>query len=182
MTNASPTFTPPPNDEDLPFRLRESTFRIYEPYIVAAVKGWPDPVTINPAPLRATTVSARLRDAILSLRTFRWSTTIDMEVFDKVESQIQVTHSDHSVALGPKGKRVVPGFQMQTTSHASLGIHFNKGNHDEADLTAICRLLGKRLISGPIYIYPPIHETQVATLESTFDVAIDSTADRTTIV
>ena len=58
-------------DNDLPHRFKQSTFRLYEPFIAAAIKTR-DVVEINPSPLRATTFAARCRDAIIAKKRFNW--------------------------------------------------------------------------------------------------------------
>lgn len=162
---------PPPPDNELAFRFRESTFRLYEPYIRECVLKWPTPVAINPAPLRATTFAARLRDALLRLQLYNTTTDIDLEVFDRVSPEIVVVHRDQTVAIGPKVKKGrLPG-AIVTTAHTAAGIHWESSTYTEDDVRAAVSLLGKRLLVGPLYVLPLSPPFQDE-LESSFDCSI----------
>lgn len=189
-TSSVPTPTPDPplaflpSDSDLPFHLRQSTFRLYEPLILQALSLWPEYLIINPAPLRSTTVTARLRDALLGLYRFRWPTTIDMALFDQLYKDLVVTHGDQSVRIGPRRNQARTFDQGFATSlnRATKGIVFDSGKWTHQDLDAACRLLSSRLIVGPIFVKPPLTDDQISRLETTFDIAINSEIDRTTII
>ena len=90
------------NQNDLPPRFRESAFRRYEPYIRHAVEVLPSPFQINPTDLglAATTVQARLKDAIHSLYHYRWApTSVNMAKFDKHYHAIEVGRDRHEPHL-----------------------------------------------------------------------------------
>lgn len=59
--------------KNLPYRLRESAFRVYEPYIAEAVRNLPM-VTKFRSYTSAETFTHRMRDAIGSWLRFRWPT------------------------------------------------------------------------------------------------------------
>ena len=86
----------------LPHRFSEKSFRRYEGIIYASVERFPQPTVVNPLDitLSAETVRGRLRDAITSLKTHSWQTTIPMDVFLKI-------HDSIVVSLRPDGKVVV---------------------------------------------------------------------------
>lgn len=180
--------SPPTNhplDSTLPFRLQQSTFRLYEPTIALAVKVWPEKVSINPAPLRATTVTARLRDALLSLYRFRWLTEIDMEIFDQLYPAISVIHGDNTVQIGPRqrlSKTAKQGFKTQLTQARLTGIQFDEGKWTTDDINAICRLLSSRLLAGPVFIRPPLTDAYTGSLEHIFDIACVTDEEKTTII
>lgn len=177
------------NTETLPFRSRESTFRLYEPFIARAIKSFPEPVAINPAPLRATTFAARLRDAIWSFHHYQWpSDIIDREIFEAMYNQraIVVVQTDTTVAIGPKAKRGghAPGAVVSnaTLAAASAGIRFEPKRWNADDVRAVCRLLSSRLLAGPVIIYPPLDQVLSDGLEATFDIALTTDSDKTIIV
>lgn len=170
----------PPPDAELAYRFKESTFRLYEPYIAQAITQWPEPVAINPAPLRATTFAARLRDAILRLRLYVTTTSIDLEIFDSVYSQLIVVHTDHTVSIGPRGpKGRAPGAVI-TTAKTAAGIHWESSSHDNDDIRMAVKLISKRLLVGPLYV-PRLTEEFSSELESSYDCAIQHLDDKSII-
>lgn len=179
ITTGLPRRLPPP-DSELTYRLRESTFRIYEPYIARAIAQWPEPVAINPAPLRATTFAARLRDAILRLHIYITTTEIDLAVFDAVYDKLTVVHIDQTVSIGPrtpKGRK--PG-AVVTTAATAAGIHWEDRDYTDDDVRAIVRLLGAKLISGPVHL-KPLDTPFVNELESSFDCAVQTLPNKSII-
>lgn len=178
----------PPNplandDLSLPFRLRESTFRVYEPIIARAIREYPNTLVLNPSPLRPTTASARLRDAMLALHKFRYATTIDMSLFDHLytSKRLIVSHSDTSIIIGPRrGGHRSSGMETRINS-AVKAINFAPDTWNEDDVRAICRLLSRKLIFGPVRIEPPLTPDLCTSLESTMDLSITSNPDHTLI-
>jgi hypothetical protein len=178
-----------PSDSLLPFRLKQSTFRLYEPFIDQSIRQ--GAITINPAPLRATTFAARLRDAIISYDKFRWPASFTSLQFDEAykTSNLIVTHGDQTVILGPR-KSKKAGFTGGAT------IAFNNPNDKrlngifvDRDVTveeirAICLLLTSRIISGPVIITgtASFSEETISQLESTFDVAFTTNDKKETII
>lgn len=176
------------NDNELPHRLRESTFRLYESVLFQAIESSTGPINVNPAPLRPTTYAARVRDAIISFTKFNWSPAM----FTQAElnaADLVVRHSDHAVVIGRRGefKRGHIGGEARgfvTPDHKRLaGIPITRALTDH-EVTAFAILLGGRLISGPVIIPPqfPLPEELVSALESNYDIAITITPEHTLIL
>jgi len=163
----------PPPDDELAYRFKESTFRLYEPYIARALLDWPIPVAINPAPLRATTFAARLRDAILRLRLYVTTTTVDLELFDRLAEQLVVVHRDQAVAIGPRGTPGRSPGAVIATHKTAVGFHWENSEYSDNDVRMVVALLGRRLIVGPVYLRP-LDPTFQNELETTFDCAIQT--------
>lgn len=80
------------NPNDIPPRFREEAFRRYEAIIKTAIDILPSELDIDPRGtlgLSPETVTNRLRDAMRSLKQYRWTTSVDMvrflEHFDRLE-------------------------------------------------------------------------------------------------
>lgn len=98
------------NSDSLPHRLRESTFRRYEPTLKTAVDKFPLVVRVDPSSygLSASTVACRLRDAKFSLLKYHWETTLNVAKFRNIADQFAVhQREDGMVELGPL-QRVCP--------------------------------------------------------------------------
>ena len=189
MFDLQPLLPESPNDSGLPFRLREKCFRTYEPVIAECLKQWPETLTFNPSPLRATTAAARLRDSMLALYRLHWPTTlIDTDLFNALYAKkaIVVLQSDQSVLIGPRANtrnRQKEGFNVSSFQSApKSGILFDAGRWTDEDLNAVCQLLSNRLISGPVYISPALTVERCAELESKFDIASTPSGEKTMIV
>ncbi len=113
------------NTKNLPSRLSEKTFRHYETYIADAVALVPDDkqLRIAPTKLAQTTFCARLRDAIRSLKLYRWTTFINMEIFDIIVDEIEVVHRDTEVIVRRKTNRrtkTPDSFTVRTTDYSVI--------------------------------------------------------------
>ena len=82
---------------EIPPRFAEAAFRRYEPYITHAMHVLPSEFDIHCREvlgLSPETVSARLRDAMRSLKMYNWQTTINMIKFNELYGQIEVARKD----------------------------------------------------------------------------------------
>lgn len=75
----------------LPHRFREDQFRRYEKVIEQVVTSYPSANLFDPAPFRSTTFACRLRDAMSSLLTHHWATTVDVKRLSEIRSDITVS-------------------------------------------------------------------------------------------
>lgn len=177
-------------DFSLPFRLRLSTFLLYEPYIAQAISKSPETININPAPLRPTTFAARLRDSIISYDKFRWKeasfTSMD---FDNTRNSggLVVAHSDQNVTIGPRKTRKAgqtPGQSVAFNNPDDFRLTgiFVSREIDQNELRAFCTLLGAKLISGPVILEKNAYNEELFNaLEAACDIAI-TTNNRKQIV
>ena len=108
----------------LPFRLTEKCFRVYEPYIAYAMRILPSSYTIDVMPdkLAPTTVEARMRDAMRSLRQFRWTTSVDMIRFDALYDDIKVNIDGKTVVISLRNTTQ----QTVSTVSATLDVPLEK--------------------------------------------------------
>lgn len=169
-----------PPDNELPYRLRESTFRIYEPLIAKAIRDAPTPVMVNPAPLRCTTYAARLRDAISAFKRFQWPSSFSL--FELTTASLNVRHNEATVYLGPKGARKVPNEFRFINPDRVAGLPIDV-ELDNVSLVAFCHLLSQRLLAGPIILRTQVLSQEVInSLEERFDIAIEISTDNSTVI
>ncbi len=167
---------------NLPQRLRESSFHKYEDDLCSAVTAYPLTHTINPTKygLSAVTVVARIRDAKLSLKLYRWSTKINLSKFDQIESDLTFTHRGSLIISGSRDVLKIkqelkptgldPLVDEPTINTDAIAIP----NHSKE---LICHLVAVGLccplrVSG---FEPP----QIEHFESSYDVRIDDNNDGT---
>ncbi len=90
------------------FELTEKAFRKWEHVIAEAVAKHPSPVLVHIKGVQPITAVYRLRDAILSLRRYRWRTTIPMDKFLQLRLLVTKTDRDDTIVIrgdplsGPK--------------------------------------------------------------------------------
>jgi len=165
---------------NLPPRLRESSFRIYEAVIAQAVFAHPDNllIPVESIDVSPVTYAARLRDAMLSFSIHRWQSRIDFYRFSDLyhKHQLPVRHDGDTIRIGKAPKVVTPS--MPTTSVAQPDA-FVVANRGEA--TVVCRLAAARLLAGPI-IVKGLSIEDVQFLVNHHDVAIKQDGDKCTII
>lgn len=148
----NPTFIAP--------HLREHIFRTYEDLIARAVHAWPEPTSFTvPHDVAPATFVANMRNAVVSVKRYSWSTSIDLPkllsienprqfvvVFDDVEKLVWFRSPKKPVArnmestVGRKIERDTP------TSSSSL-VPWRDWTGEE--LQALCLLLDKQRLTGP---------------------------------
>jgi hypothetical protein len=86
---------------EIPQRFTEKAFRLYESTIATAVELFPSRLVLQPRGDRSQeTIAARLRDALRSFHTYRWSTTqIEVDKFNTYYDRIQVCREDVNVIV-----------------------------------------------------------------------------------
>lgn len=180
----------------LPPQLSEATFRVYEPFIHAAVKAWPDETRWAPEelintrtqrPLSPATFAGRMRDAIVSFRNNAWESYIDAEKFREIFGAFSVAMSaDGSVWFrnrGRKGRPLTFAKEAGPTNSAPASVGEMWGTATDAEISAACVLLHHTRISGPIIINGTVSQELTDHLTSNYNVAIhfDSSSQRTII-
>lgn len=98
--------------DNLPSQLTEASFRKYELTIQAAVNRFPQVIKIKAKDMDVapTTYAARLRDALTSLFTYKWKTSVDMNKFLGIRLHVGVSH-DH------KNNQVIIGSKTQLRNY-----------------------------------------------------------------
>lgn len=160
-------------DAELPFRFKQSTFAVYEPFLARAIATG-EMVEVNPAPLRATTFAARCRDAVIAKKRFNWPasfSTVDLE-----EADLVVRHGAQTVLIGPRtmspvkvaGEVVAFG----NINDKRINGIIVEGNITERELQAFSLLLQNKRISGPVIIKAPVDANILNDLEAQYDIAV----------
>jgi hypothetical protein len=166
------------NQADLPDRMREKAFQRFEPDIIAIVQAYPMCVELDPSrlDLAPTTYCARLRDAMTSLREYRWATAIDMTRFDSIWNKIQVSHTRLGV-LG--GSREAILRRLESTDKTLRQLATPPSNSVQFQgldkMIPICELAAKGNFT-PILIIG-ITDEHVAVLEADYDIRLDKQPD-----
>ena len=180
--------TPP--DASLPFRLRQSTFRVYESFIQTAIRSAPLTTHINPAPLRPSTFAARLRDAILSYSKFRWEASFSSLEFDTAwnTGDLTVSHSEQTVTIGPRklrksGQQAGNTIALDNPDDKRIDGIFIDRELESHFIHAFCLLLSAKLISGPLILRgQTLTATQASEFEAAYDIAITFNSANHTII
>jgi hypothetical protein len=187
LSTSSPMPHQPPDDA-LPFRLKQSTFRQYEPFLAEAIRQAPKPLNINPAPLRPSTFAARLRDAKLSFEKYGWTASFTRLEYDEAETvrQLTVSHTEHNVVIGPpKLRGYSPGesIAFRNPNDKRLDGIFIKKEVNPACIHAFCLLLGEKLLSGPVILeVGQLSDDTISELEATYDISITLNSSGHTII
>ena len=169
--------------QHLPQRLRESSFRKYEVHLAGAVDAFPLSVVIDPTAygLSAVTVVARIRDAKLSLKLYRWSPTrVDMQKFDTIEDDLIFAHRGDKIICGSREmikfkSMLAPNGAAPILDEPTLNsepIHIP--NHSKE---LICRLVSLGLCK-PLLVNG-FDQEQIDHLEENWDVRISANKDGT---
>jgi len=145
----------------IPPRLRQSYCEQFVPAFTAAKERWPAPYRVTGYSQSATTLAARLRDALLSMRRYSWG--------PKDLPDFIVCHRDDAVYLQSNDADLAKVMQVPTTTPKAVEVTLTLTT---VELEAFCLLLSKRYIFGPVYINADFDTAYIARLESQFDVAI----------
>ncbi len=174
------------NPHNLPSHLSEGMFRVYEPHIKRAVDRWDSETEFIPEVfigmsgqrLSGNTFVARFRDATASLLLNDWTTDIDV-------TKLRGMSGNYAIGLDPatgsvwwrnKQRRGRPaqfvedarawGFVAKAKAAAVW-----KG-WDGTDLAAVCLLMHKSFITGPIVLDGVVGGEFILSLEQRFNVAM----------
>lgn len=175
--------------------LREHIFRTYEPLLTVAVSAWPEATSFTvPRDVSPATFVANLRNSIVSVKRFSWSTSIDLPkllsietprqfvvVFDEVEKLVWFRSPKKPQArgmestVGRKIERALP-----SSSSSSL---VPWRDWTETELDALCLLIDKQRITGTFILDGAVAQHSIDQLQLAYNVAIvfDATLNQTVI-
>lgn len=175
--------TPSPTG-NVPSHLSEKLFREYEPFIMRAVNAFPTETSFTvPSGRSPHTFLARFRDAILSVKNFRWSTTIDMDKLWRMSAERKFALR-HGVLNGTPvvwfGNRIRQGAPNGLISEAREYVASNPArigavplrDITEEELRALVVLLNGRHITGSWSTPTTFPSDLISTLTLSYDVAI----------
>ena len=164
----------------LPHRMREGQFRRFEKAIKEIVDKFPEVVPISAGKLSPLTVVGRLRDAMLSLHRYRWSTDVDMHKFEQIYSGIDVSHRGVSIIAGGHAeiKQFDPLQEVQYEALRGLTTSVvSDGEVEELSLEAlrvVCKAAAKGFLTKPLlFSCASVGDEYIVRLEDEFDVRID---------
>ena len=171
----------PTNPRSVPPHLREDLFRYYEPLITKAVNAWPQETSFTvPSDKAPTTFISNFRNALLSVRTFHWSTDLDLnKLFADPPVGMRnafVIAQDETglVWLRKKGTsgrfsipRVVPAQRVEPSSYSVVPWR----DSTQEEIHALCTLIHFARLSGPVVIDGPVGQEQIDSLTAQFNVA-----------
>ena len=129
---------------NIPQRFSEAAFRRYEAIITQAVAVLPSRFTFHPhdLSLSAETVAQRLRDAMRSLSTYRWNTTVNMVKFDKAYGTLQVKREGDELVIARRGE------DKQAALSATSPDLIEITNPTKIELLGLASLLARRALPG----------------------------------
>lgn len=180
MTPDSPTTTP----RSIPSHLSERLFREYEPFIMRAVNAFPTETSFTvPANRSPATFLARFRDAILSVKAFKWQTTIDMDKLWRMSAErtFALRHGElNGTSVIWFGNRIRQGYPNGLLSEAREYTASNPArigavplrDITEDELRAFVILLHGRHLAGSWSTPTAFPADLLTTLTSQYDVAI----------
>jgi hypothetical protein len=184
---------------NIPSYLSEGQFRVYEPHITRGVSAFPAETKFTAEdfrgadgkPLSGNTFAARFRDAITSLKRFKWTpTTVDVDKLWQISGEFAIGFdADGAVWFRNRGKKGRPTHLTEEAKErkiqALVGAHI-KTEWDAAstdEVKALCVLLHGGKVIGPILMNGPIFHTLVEEMEAYYNVAFvfDSANNKTII-
>lgn len=170
----------------VPSNLTEALFRQYEPLIVRAVNDFPLETFFTIPPDRSpATFIARFRDAILSVKNFKWPTIIDMDKLWRMSAEkafaLRLEADDKGiprVCFGPRASR--GGSPNMLLSEAKTYTATNPArigavplrDITEEELRALVTLLNGRHLHGSWSTTTTFPLDLISTLTASYDVAI----------
>lgn len=159
--------------ESVPLRYRRATFERYAHVIGAALRSFPQAVSVDPSPLTAESYAQPLRDSITAKKRFGYRhQLVDDALFTKHAEAI-------SVRIKPDGTLEVGG-TSPAKGHAISGTVRDAGSTpatcdslvDLKALDAVCLLLHeRRLMPAPSFVVAGVDDQTVASFEERYDVA-----------
>lgn len=173
--------SPAINPRSVPPHLREELFRYYEPLIARAVLAWPKETSFTiPTDRAPTTFISNFRNALLSVRTFHWSTDIDLNKLfrDPPEGmrnafviQQDATGLVWLRAKGTSGRfsipRVAPAQRPDPSSYSVVPWR----DSTQEEIHALCTLIHFARLHGPVVIDGAVGAEQIDSLTAQFNVA-----------
>lgn len=155
---------------DIPSRYRKHLFDGVAHIIGAALKAWPDAITVNPSPLSIETYARRLREAVVAKEKYgHKNPEVDEHLFSKHGPQLVASISTGELYFGsPEGvKNKATAVGVNTTKPKVTEHQVNK-----LFLEEVCLLLHKRVFNpAPTFFVEDLDPATAAELENKFDIA-----------
>lgn len=166
----------------LPHRFREKQFRRFESIIATVTNCFPARVDVNPTSyeMSPVTFSCRLRDAMNSLATNRWPTSVNMERFDAIHKEIKVSERITGlVHIGDKDtirdhdeRRELLGIER----YGAKDIPITFTNPSPSAVHTLVRLAEARVLNCQVHLVG-VQETLLQTLSEQHDISFEKQTD-----
>lgn len=187
----------PNNPNNLPSHLSERTFRVYEPALTRAVAAFPSETSFprenfrmeNGSLLSINTIVARFRDATVSLKRFRWETTVDCDKLWRITGEYMIAPdpSGTSVWFRNKQRRGRPSDLTAEARQRGAGTGAGPStvmppttwqNWTEDEVRAVCLLINANRVTGPFVLRGEVSPELVNTFEQTMNVSLTFDQER----
>lgn len=192
--NTTDVLVSPGNPNNLPSHLSERSFRVYESAIAEAVRAFPNETRFAASrftarggtPLSINTAVARFRDAVVSLKRFKWETEVDCAKLWSITGEFVITldPNGYEIWFRNKQRKGRPAEYKQDRPRAvnttPTGATTNPKWSDWSieELRAVALLIHHARVEGPFILSGRAEEQVVLELESTLNVGITYSDER----
>lgn len=169
--------------------LREPIFRAYEPLIRTAVNAFPSESSFTiPSGVAPTTFVANFRNAILSLKRYKWETYVDCRKLWSISSAYVINQDTEGVVWfrlrQPRGRPNLLTSEART--HAASALPSPSlvpwADATQEEISALCLLIHTKRLAGPYEIRGEVGTSQISDLINQYDVGIVYHSDSKTTV
>jgi hypothetical protein len=172
-----------PDTVATPPHLTEGVFRTYERAIATAVRNWPTETCFTvPSGIAPTTFTARFRDAILSLKKYSWSTSVDTTKFWSLTGKYVIARDEAGNVWfrqrAPRGRELGYTSEARTRGAIDPVVSFSRPSvvpwtdSTQEEIAALCLLLHNRRLTGPFIIDGAVGDSLTSSLEASLDVSL----------
>lgn len=133
-------------------------FRRYEKHIFTILQSWPQPCFFVPSPFAATTFSARLRDAIVSVIEYKWASAVDVGRLEELwNTDLEIGIHEASTGSQVCARKRGTGAALQLAGELVDTLHRNNylaelDNPSRPILHALAILMSEKVITQPVKI------------------------------
>lgn len=187
-----PGIVSPNNPDNLPSHLSETTFRVYEKALEIAVHNFPNETSFprecfrmpNGSLLSINTIVARFRDATVSLKRFKWQTTVDCDKLWRISGEytIGADPSGTSVWFRNKQRKGRPAhFIAEARERGAIGSSVPPPAWEtwtETEVTALSLLIHNQRITGPFVLKGQVDPNTAAAIEGSMNVSVTHDPER----
>lgn len=150
--------------------LREPVFREYEDTLAYAVAEWPKETSFDlPAKRKLTTYVANFRNAILSLRAYRWPSRVDLDKLNRIQGQYQISPRPDGRVWFCTRRTGAPSVPPSEPTAAGV-VPWRDAT--DAEIIALCTLIHHGRLAGPFIIVGEVDVPLRESLTTSFNVGM----------